>query len=317
MILGLLLAMTAPMAQTPAATPVEVAVPGPAGPLAGTLLDPGGKGQAILILPGSGPTDRDGNNPLGVKAAPYRLLAEALAARGIATLRADKRGLLASKAAVVDPNAVSIADYAGDAHAWVDMLRKRSGRACIWLLGHSEGGLIALKAAQRPEGICGIILVSAPGRPLGAVIREQLRANPANAPFLEAAMGALDTIEAGRRVDTATLPAQLHGLFAAPAQGFLIDLLAQRPAEMAGALRMPVLVVQGDRDIQVSLADAKALAGAAKGSTLTVLPGVNHVLKSVASDDRAANIATYGDASLPLAPGVAEATFGFVTAKRR
>lgn len=315
-LLALAAAAVLTMAPVNPVEPVEVTVPGPAGPLAGTLIDPGGKAPAILILPGSGPTDRDGNNPLGVAAAPYRLLADALAERGIATLRADKRGMFASKAAIPDANAVTIADYAADAHAWVDMLRQRSGHACVWLLGHSEGGLVALKAAQRPEGICGVILVSAPGRPLATVMREQLRANPANAPLLDAAMAALDALEAGRRVDTATLPPPLAGLFAAPVQGFLIDVFAQHPAELVASLRLPVLVVQGDRDIQVSLADAQALAAAARGSTLKILPGVNHVLKSVASDDRAANIATYGNPSLPLAPGVADAIAGFVSARR-
>ena len=311
-------ALAAPLAAAPDnAVPVEVTVPGPLGPLAGTLVDPGANAPAILILPGSGPTDRDGNNPFGVAAAPYRLLAEALAAKGIATLRIDKRGGFASKTAIADPNAVTIKDYAEDARAWIDMLRKRSGRACVWLLGHSEGGLVALAAAQRAEGVCGVILVASPGRPLAGVMREQFRASPANAPILDAALTAIDALEAGRRVDPATLPGPLAMVFAPAVQGFIIDLFAQRPGALAAKLKVPLLVVQGDRDIQVSLADAQLLADSAKGSTLAVLPGVNHVLKSVASDDRAANVATYGNPALPLAPGVADAIAGFVTARRR
>ena len=65
----------------------------------------------MLIVPGSGPTDRDGNNPMGVAAAPYRMLAEALAARGIGSVRIDKRGMFASAGAAADPNAVTIGDY--------------------------------------------------------------------------------------------------------------------------------------------------------------------------------------------------------------
>ena len=103
-----------------AATPVErqLTAPGPLGPLAGTLLDAGKRAPVVVILPGSGPTDRDGNNPLGVTAAPYRLLAQGLAARGVTTVRIDKRGLFGSRAAIANPNAVTIADYAADAHAW-------------------------------------------------------------------------------------------------------------------------------------------------------------------------------------------------------
>ncbi|WP_066800330.1 alpha/beta hydrolase [Sphingomonas soli] len=310
-------AVAAPLqASSDKVAPVEVTAPGPDGPLAGTLLDPGAPAPAILILPGSGPTDRDGNNPLGVAAASYRLLAEGLAERGIATLRIDKRGSFGSKAAATDPNAVTISDYANDARAWVDMLRKRSGRACVWLLGHSEGGLVAMTTAHLSEGICGVILVASPGRPLAGVMREQLRANPANAPILDAALSAIDSLEAGRRVDSGTLPGPLKALFAPQVQGFIIDLFSHRPAELAASLKVPLLVVQGDRDIQVAVEDAKMLADAAKGSTLAVLPNVNHVLKAVASEERAANLATYVDPSLPLAPGVVETIAGFVTAPR-
>jgi pimeloyl-ACP methyl ester carboxylesterase len=224
--------------------------------------------------------------------------------------------MFGSKAAVADPNAVTIAGYADDVHAWVDTVRRRTGRACVWVLGHSEGGVVALKAAQQPAGICGVILVATPGKPLADTLRAQFRANPANAAILPAATRTIDELEAGRRVDPATLPAPLPQIFAAPVQGFMIDLFAQRPAALAASLKVPVLVVQGDRDIQVGVDDARVLAAAAPGAKLVVLPGVNHVLKSVASDDRAANVATYRDSSLPLAPGVVDAVASFVTARR-
>lgn len=119
--LALLLALLA----TPAAA-AEVTIAGPHGPLAGTLVD-GPKGApVVVVIPGSGPTDRDGNNPMGVTAAPYRLLAEALAAKGVATLRIDKRGLFGSKTAIADPNAVTIADYAADARAWATEADRKS-----------------------------------------------------------------------------------------------------------------------------------------------------------------------------------------------
>ena len=82
----------------------------------------------VLIIPGSGPTDRDGNNPLGVTAAPYRLLAEALAAKGVSSVRIDKRGMFGSKAAVADPNTVTIGDYAADTHDWVEAIRDKARR---------------------------------------------------------------------------------------------------------------------------------------------------------------------------------------------
>jgi pimeloyl-ACP methyl ester carboxylesterase len=307
--LALVVAAPIPASQI---APVEVTAPGPEGPLAGTLIDPDPKAPAVLILPGSGPTDRDGNNRYGVASGPYRQLAEALAADGIATLRVDKRGLFGSKAAFADPYASTTAGYADDVHAWVRMLRQRSGRRCIWVLGHSEGGLIALQAAQTPDGICGLILLAAGGRPIGAVMREQLRANPANAPILDAALGAIDALEAGHRVDAATLPGPIQPLFADKLQPYLIDLFAHDPTKLIAGIKLPVLILQGDRDMQVSLVDASALKKAQPAATLTVLPGVNHVLRPVASDDRAANLATYGDATLPISPTIAAAVAAFV-----
>jgi pimeloyl-ACP methyl ester carboxylesterase len=311
------LAAAAPLA-TPAA-PVETAVeaPGPEGALKGTMLAPAGTPRAtILIVPGSGPTDRDGNNPMGIRAAPYRLLAEALAARGVATVRIDKRGMFASAAAIPDANRVTIADYAGDVHLWARAIRARTGARCLWVLGHSEGGLVALAAAQDPADLCGLILVAAPGRKLGDVIREQLRANPANAPILDQAFAALDSLEAGRRVDTAAMNPALLPLFAPRVQNFVISLLSYDPAVLAHALRAPVLIVQGERDLQVSVADARRLAAADTGANLVLLADANHVLKAVASDDRAANFATYADPALPLAPGLVDAIAGFVAARK-
>lgn len=299
----------------PAPTAKEIEAPGPAGPLKATLLARAGPSRAtIVIVPGSGPTDRDGNNPLGVRAAPYRLLAEALAARGVATVRIDKRGMFGSRAAIPDANAVTIAGYVADVRAWARAARTHTGARCVWLLGHSEGGLIALAAAQSPEGICGVVLVSTPGRRLGDVIRAQLRANPANAPVLAQALGALDTLEAGKRVDPAGMHPALMALFAPQVQGFLIDLLSYDPTDLATRLRTPLLIVQGERDLQIGTEDARALAAANPRAKLVLVPGANHVLKSVGSDDRGANIATYRDPALPLAPGIAEAIGDFVTA---
>ncbi len=307
------LALVAATPLAPAQTaPIEVTAPGPEGPLAGTLIDPDPKGPAVLILPGSGPTDRDGNSRYGVAGGPYRQLAEALAADGIATLRVDKRGLLGSRAAVADGNDATTSGYADDAHAWVRMLRQRSGRRCIWVLGHSEGGLVALQAAQAPDGICGVILLAAAGRPIGVVMREQMRANPANAPILDAAIGAIDALEAGHRVDATTLPAAIQPLFADKLQSYWIDLLSHDPAKLIASVRLPVLILQGDRDLQVSLVDAEALKKAQPAATLTIVPGVNHVLRRVASEDRAANIATYGDATMPISPAIAAAVAAFV-----
>jgi pimeloyl-ACP methyl ester carboxylesterase len=297
------------------AAPVEspIEAPGPAAALKGTLLTPDNtRGPVILIIPGSGPTDRDGNSPAGILAASYRLLAEGLAAHGVTSVRIDKRGMFGSTAATADANAVTIPDYVADVQAWTRVIRQRSKASCVWLLGHSEGGLVAMAAAKNPD-VCGLLLVAAPGRPLGEILREQLKANPANAPLLNQAFPAIDALEAGKRVDTATMNPALLRLFRPEVQGFLISALSYDPRQLIAGYGKPVLILQGQRDLQVREADAQALKQANPKATLVLLPDVNHVLKSVASDDARENIATYGNSSLPLAPAVVQSISDFLT----
>lgn len=313
-------AALAAMAQ-PAAGPRDqpIEARGPLGPLKGSLLAPAqASAPVVLIVPGSGPTDRNGNNnPLGVNAATYRLLAQGLAARGIATVRIDKRGMFESSKAVADANAVTIPDYVADVHSWVGAIRRSTGVPCVWVLGHSEGGMVALAALQGREaasGICGLVLAATPGRPLGQVLRDQLRANPANAPLLDQALAAITRLEGGARVDPASLHPALQPLFNEAVQGFLISAFAQDPAKLIAAAQKPVLVLQGERDLQVAVQDARLLAKAKPAAQLVLLPDTNHVLKAVPTDDAAANMATYANPGQPLAPGVVDAVVRFVAA---
>lgn len=298
--------------------PVEMAVRGPDGPIAGTLLiaDPL-DAPVVLILPGSGPTDRDGNSPAGVSAASYRLLAEALAAKGISSARADKRGIAGSRAATTNPNQVTIDDYAADALAWTKALRDKTGDRCIWLAGHSEGGLVALTAAPSPD-VCGIILVATAGRTLDVVMREQLAANPANAPLMADANRALDALAAGRHVDVAGMhPALAQVLFNPAIQDYLIDLFHRDPVKLIAQAAKPVLIVSGLADMQVSRVDAEALSAARPDARLLLIAGMTHTLKQIAGEGRAANIATYTDPTLPIDATLVDAIAAFVGAPPR
>ena len=291
----------------------DISINGPEGDLRGTWIRAAdASAPVVLIIPGSGPTDRDGNSPLGIEAGTYRLLAEGLGQKGISTVRVDKRGIGASAGAVGDANAVTIEDYVSDTRAWVDDIRLRSETKCVWLLGHSEGGLVALATAQESPDICGLILVATAGRPMGDVVKTQLRAQPANAPLLPKADAAIDALAAGERVDADAVPPALAPLFAPAIQGFLISAFALNLADLAGRVQKPVLILQGDGDIQVGVPDATALKAAAPTAELAVIPDVNHVLKVVSSDDTAANIATYADPALPLAPRVIETIEDFL-----
>lgn len=312
-----LLALAIALGSGPAdAAPVatDITAQGPLGLLRGTMLMPEGSGRkpVALILPGSGPTDRDGNSPLGIRADTYRLLAEALAAQGIASVRIDKRGIGASRDAVADANNATVGTYAADTGNWIGEVRQRTGASCIWLIGHSEGGLVALEVARRAPDVCGLVLIATPGRPVGELMAAQLRADPASAPFLTDALNAIDTLSAGGIYDITGKPPAVAALFAPQIQPYLIDLFRRDPAHIISHYRGPVLIVQGESDLQVTADDAYALKDADAQAVLRLFPGVNHVLKTVVGDDRAANLATYSDPGLPLAPGVAKTIADFI-----
>lgn len=295
----------------------EISAAGPFGELRGTWTKASdAAAPVVLIIPGSGPTDRDGNSPLGISAGSYRLLAEGLGAEGIATVRIDKRGMFGSADAVPDANAVTINDYVSDIRAWVKSIRSTTGSDCIWLLGHSEGGLVALATAQVEPQICGLILVATPGRPLGEVLKEQLRSNPANVSVLSSADAAINTLAAGKHVDHIELPTPLAPLFDPAIQDFLISAFTLDPAELARHVAKPILILQGERDLQLGIPDAMVIKAAAPSAKLMRVPNTNHVLKTVVSDDPPANIATYSNPDLPLAPGIIEVITDFLRSER-
>lgn len=289
----------------------DIAVPAQPAPLHGTLLTPEAPTAVAVILPGSGPTDRDGNSPMGVAASTYRLLAEGLAEQGIATVRIDKRGIAASAAAGLDETRLRFDDYAADARAWAAEAAARASLPCAWLIGHSEGALVALKAVEGGDDkVCGLVLLSGAGRPAGVVIREQLEAGLPE-PLKTQAFAVLTQLEAGRTV--ADTPPALAALFRPSVQPYLISWLPLDPAALLAAYHGPVFIGQGTTDLQIGVTDAQALAAADPKATLKLWDGVNHLLKT-APADRAANMATYADPALPLAPGVAQDVAAFIRA---
>jgi pimeloyl-ACP methyl ester carboxylesterase len=179
-------------------------------------------------------------------------------------------------------------------------------------LGHSEGGLVALAASRDAEGICGLILAATAGRPMGQVLRDQLRANSTNAALLPKALKAIDALEKGRHIDPSAMHPALLPLSNPKMQDFLIGEFSLDPTRLIATYRNPILIMQGERDVQVSVSDAERLKRAAPAARLVLLPDTNHVLKPVTSADWAANAAAYSDPSLPLAPGVIDGIADFI-----
>lgn len=284
-------------------------IPGPAGSLGGEAIIADEATASVVIIPGSGPTDHDGNSPAGIRSDSYKLLAEGFAAAGVSTLRIDKRGFFSSREATRDPNDVSIADYASDTARWAETFAKRTGTRCVWLAGHSEGGLVALVAASHSEHVCGLILLAAPGRPISDLMREQFRRNPANASILPELEGILSALEKGAPLDPEIISPALRPLFSASLQRYMIQLFRYDPAALARNVALPTLVVQGDRDVQVTPQDARLLADALPADELVMVPGMTHMLKQDVPGDP---LATYRDPQLPLDASLVSAITGFV-----
>lgn len=317
--LGCTLLVFCSLAGNAVATETQISVDTPAGALAGTLLTPptsAAGAPLVLIIPGSGPTDRDGNNPLGVHGASYRLLAEGLAAQGVASARIDKRGMFGSAHPGLDANKITLGDYASDIGAWVQKLRTTTGASCVWVLGHSEGVLVALKAAAtQSKGICGLVLIAGAGRPLGDVLLEQLGHSPAAESILPQATAIVDSLRHGKPVDASDIPAPLQKLFHPAVQGFEMSAFPVDPVDLLKAYAGPVLVVQGTSDLQVDVDDAKRLAAARQGVSLTLIDGMNHVLKTPAAGKQA-NLASYADPDMPLSGELVPAVADVVKSRR-
>jgi pimeloyl-ACP methyl ester carboxylesterase len=268
------------------------------GELFGSLLLPKSDNPVpvVLILAGSGPTDRDGNNPDGGRNDSLKRLAWVLAKHNIASVRYDKRGVAASRPATPDERNLSVEGYVDDAVAWSQKLKNDPRFGPLILLGHSEGALIATLAAPRADAAA-LISLSGSARPVDQVIREQL-ARSLPPPLMLRSNQILDSLKAGHTDDNVPQPLQV--IFRPSVQPYLISLFRQDPAKAFAQLKMPALIVQGSNDMQVGVGDAQALKAAKPDAELVVIEGMNHVMRIVPADVKR-QLASYKDPNLPLA----------------
>jgi uncharacterized protein len=287
----------------------NVSIPGGAAPLRGTwLLPPGNdRAPAALILAGSGPTDRNGNQP-AAHTDKLRQLAHALFAAGIATLRIDKRGVAASGPAAVAEADLRLDHYVADVKSWLAFLRARDRVGPLFIIGHSEGALIATLAAPS-EPLAALVLIAGIGAPLGSVLRRQLGAAPLPEALRQKALDIIAALERGEIAPQ--VPPELAALLRPSVQPFLISSLQHDPVVALAASRMPALVVQGTTDFQVSVEDARLLAASRAGVELALIEGMTHTLK-LAPAGRAAQAAAYTDPDLSLAPALVSTTVSFI-----
>lgn len=277
------------------------------GQIKGTLLLPTSskKMPVVLIISGSGPTDRNGNNPMMINNS-LKMLAQGLLEKGVASVRFDKRGIAESASAVVQESDLRFETYIKDVEAWVDLLKSDKRFSEIVILGHSEGSLIGMIAAQKKE-VKKFISIAGAGFPAGEILREQLKAQPPT--FLDLCLPIIEKLEKGETVSI--VPPMLNSLFRPSVQPYMISWFKYNPQIEIAKLGKPILIIQGTTDIQVSILDAEKLAAASKNSQKQLIEGMNHILKD-APLDRQQNTETYTNPTLPIKAGLIDTIIKFL-----
>ena len=281
--------------------------------LPGTLTVPAksrGKFSVALIVAGSGPTDRNGNSAGALRAQNnsnlYAILAWQLANAGIASVRYDKR-VLGDNFQKVNLPSISIDDFIADAIAGARKLTTDSRFSKVILIGHSEGAELVLQAVNRGAPAAGIVMMSGAGRPIMAVLREQISKQlpPAEIVKWDSALARYL-----RGEDPGDVHPGLRSLLLPTNRKFMQSWVKYDPAMEIAKVKVPVLIVQGLRDIQVSEADARALKAAQPAAKLVLIPSANHVYRAATTDDRLVQLKLYTDPTIPvvseLVPAIAE-----------
>jgi pimeloyl-ACP methyl ester carboxylesterase len=260
----------------------------------------------VLIIPGSGPTDRDGNSHLlPGKNNSLKMLATALAEHGIASLRYDKRGAGKNFGAVTPEIDTRFELFINDATQWITTLKNDPRFTKVGVIGHSEGSLVGMVAAKL-GGADSYVSLEGAGRPIDQVLREQIKGLPADLD--QQVDMILADLRDGKTNDH--IDEKLVSLFRPSAQPYLISWMKYDPAEEIAKLEIPVLIINGTHDIQVPVTDAERMKAAKNDAGLLIVENMNHVLKE-APEGVQENIKTYSDPSLPLAQGLIEGLINF------
>lgn len=309
----LTLICTAAHAAAPVVLQRPISLDTGSGELFGSLLLPQSAKPVpvVLIIAGSGPTDRNGNSAEGARNDSLKRLAWVLARHNIASVRYDKRGVAASLKATPDERNLTLDAYVADAVAWGKSLKADPRFGPLIVLGHSEGALVAALAAPELDP-AGVISLSGSARPVDQVIRQQLADHLPPALLLRSNQ-ILDRLKAGQ-VD-ADVPDPLQGIFRPSVQPYLISLFRADPAAAFARLNMPALIVQGTTDLQVGVADAKKLKQAKPDAELAVIPGMNHVMRIVPNDVKQ-QLSSYNNPQLPLADALGRRLVSFIDGLR-
>ena len=257
----------------------------------------------MLIVAGSGPTDRNGNSGLSLNTYTYKMLSDGLVRSGYDVLRYDKRAIGESRYEVGDIAEVVFDDFVDDAALCVAYLRSL-GYQRVVVAGHSEGGSIALHLALREDVVVdGLVLLCAPGYPMDAILMKQLAAQlvPQYLGLMASATNIINTLKRGEMVAEERVPRELMSLFHPSVQRFLISSMADDPRDIAARVEVPMLIITGGRDVQVSVDNGEALLAAQPAARHLSFERMSHVLKDAETAERVEQlVSVYNNSQLPL-----------------
>jgi len=238
----------------------------------------------------------------------FQMLANVLASNGIASVRYDKRGIAKSTYEGFSNASVRFDHYVDDATNWIAFLKQQKKFDKVYVAGLSEGSLIGMLAAAK-AGADGFISLNGPGRPADALIMEQVSRPGTPIEVIDQVKTLLGKVKAGEKVED--VPPYLMNLFHPDLQPYLNSWFRFDPSAEIGKLTVPVLIIQGDTDIQVREADADLLGQGNKNAKKIIVPGMNHILKNAEADVQK-NIATYNNPDLPLTPRLVDEVILFI-----
>lgn len=274
-----------------------------------TVADDEIKTPLIIIIPGSGAPDRDGNMLPALQTNTYKMLSEEFAKKGISSLRYDKRGVGKSKTAITSENELRFENYVNDVVGWISLIKQDNRFSKIILLGHSEGSLIGIIAATKSD-ISEFISVAGVGKSADKLLKEQLKNLPPQ--LLTESNKIIDSLKVEKTISKVN--PQLLSVFRPSLQPYLISWIKYDPSQEIIKLKIPVLLIQGTTDLQVTVNDAELLSKAKPDARLVIIENMNHMLKKSSSDIQE-NIATYRNPELPLQQELTDKIVKFVKAK--
>ena len=256
----------------------------------GTLLTPKAidAPKLAIIIAGSGPTDRDGNQNF-MRNNSLKKLSESLTNAGIATFRYDKRIVKQITSNNIDPN-IKFDDFVTDAISVVDYFRQSNAFSKIYIIGHSQGSLVGMMAAK--DRADGFISIAGSGQSIDAVITEQI--SLMDPSLTDATTKAFKSLKAGQL--TTDYPPALTPIFKADVQPFIMSWMKYDPQKIITSLKIPVLIINGTNDLQVSTAEAELLKKAANNSEIKIIDKMNHVL-FIINGDKLVNSKSYNESS--------------------